>query len=124
MLKKAGYIIVISLLIFSTVGFVISRHYCNNTLVSVAVDSPADKCSDNMNNNCCNEESAYIVLKTDFTQSAAEKITVVVINILNVDLNSLFEEVATEVTTNYRNPLILPIPGHNAALSLIQYFIL
>lgn len=78
-----------------------------------------------MNNNCCKEENEYIVLKTDFTQSVAEKVTVVVINILNIEYNSLFKkEVASEVTTNYRNPQIMPLPGHNASLSLTQSFLL
>lgn len=77
------------------------------------------------NNSCCKEENEYIVLKTNFTQSIAEKVTVVVINILNIEYNSLFKkEVAPEVTANYRNPQIMPFPGHNASLSLTQYFLL
>ncbi len=124
MFKKAGYIILTSLLIFSTVGFVVSRHYCNNQLISVSVDSPADKCSDNMKDDCCNDENQYVVLHVDFTQPVVEEMTISEINIFSIELDSLFKEVASANTTSNPPLPVVPRAGHNAALSLIQSFLL
>lgn len=124
MFKKAGYIILISLLILSTVGFVVSRHYCNNQLISVSVDSPADKCSDNMKDDCCNDKNKYVVLHVDFTQPVVEEMTISEINIFSIELDSLFKEVASANATSNPPLPVVPIAGHNAALSLIQSFLL
>lgn len=74
MLKKTGYIALATLLILTTVGFVISRHYCNGELVSVQVDIPADNCCDEDADNCCHNENETFILKVDFTQPISDEV--------------------------------------------------
>jgi hypothetical protein len=76
MLRKIGYITLATLLILTTVGFVISRHYCENELVSVSVDLPADNCCEEMADNCCHNENETLILKVDFTQPVEEQNTI------------------------------------------------
>ncbi len=124
MLKKAGYIILISLLIFSTVGFVVSRHYCNNEFISVSVDSPADKCSDKMNNDCCNDENRYVVLHVDFTKPVAEKIAIAEIDNFNIKLNLLFDESFSNVTFSNRLSRFFTDPGRKKIFSIVGSYLL
>ena len=124
MFKKAGYIILTSLLLLVTVGFVVSRHYCDDILVSVALDAPADKCSDAMSDNCCHDDSEYMVLKTDYTQPVVEKLTVAETDVLFNEINFLFDEFAPENTVNNLHLVFVPPLGKNKALSLNQSFLL
>ena len=124
MFKKAGYIILTSLLLIATVGFVVSRHYCEDVLVSVALDAPADKCTNAMNDDCCNDESEYVVLKVDYTQPAVEELTIAETDVLNTEINSLFDEFAPENTVNNLHLVFVPPHGKNKVLSLNQSFLL
>jgi hypothetical protein len=65
MLKKVSYIILSSLLLVSSIGMVVSRHYCGNTLVSVVIDKEADSCCGD--SDCCHNENQYYNLKEDFS---------------------------------------------------------
>lgn len=76
MLKKTGYIALATLLILTTVGFVISRHYCNGELVSIQVDLPADNCCDEDADNCCTNERTGVFLVFESTQPTSEEVIV------------------------------------------------
>jgi hypothetical protein len=65
MLKKVSHIILSSLLLVSSIGMVVSRHYCGNTLVSVVIDKEADSCCGD--SDCCHNENQYYNLKEDFS---------------------------------------------------------
>ena len=124
MLRKTGYIILTSLLILSTVGFVVSRHYCDDMLVSVAIDSHADQCTSDMDGDCCHDESEYLVLKTDYTQPAVEKLTVAVIDVLDIELSTLLVEPSANLFHSTRQTGVCPIPGKHSYISVIQSFLL
>ena len=124
MFKKAGYIILTSLLLIVTVGFVVSRHYCDDMLVSVALDAPADHCDHSMNDNCCHDESEYMVLKTDYTQPVTEELTVAETDVLLNEINPLFAEFAPENTADDLHLVFVPPHGKNMALSLNRSFLL
>ena len=128
MFKKAGTILLTSLLILSMVGFVVSRHYCNNILVSLAVDTPADKCgdgmTDTMNNGCCHDVNEYVVLKTDFIQPPVEQLNIAVVDILDFELASLLEGPSTENTNSRPFLQVFLKPGKSKSLALIQSYLL
>lgn len=64
MLRNVTNIIMTCLLLISTTGFVISKHYCGNELISIDLKSDADPCcEDGM---CCNTETQFIQLDQDF----------------------------------------------------------
>ncbi|MDO8953082.1 MAG: hypothetical protein Q7U86_10690 [Draconibacterium sp.] len=65
MLKKVSHIILSVVLLISSIGLVVSRHYCGTTLVSVAVDKEADFCCGDAD--CCHNENQYYNLKEDFS---------------------------------------------------------
>lgn len=65
MLKKFSHIILSMLLLLSTTGVAISKHYCSGNLVSVAFFSTAQACCDD--DNCCQSESQFFQLDDDFS---------------------------------------------------------
>lgn len=65
MLKKFSHIILSMLLLLSTIGVAISKHYCSGNLVSVALFSAAQTCCDD--DNCCQSESQFYQLHDDFS---------------------------------------------------------
>lgn len=124
MQKKTIYIILASVLIFSTVGLDVSKHYCGQLLVSISIDSPVNKCCGDMDSNCCHDKSEYVVLKVDYTQSAAEQLSIAVINILSIGFNSHLTEVLSSNTHSSHLFPFLPKQGTNKFLSIIQSFLL
>lgn len=65
MLKKAIHISVVLLLLISTMGVTIYKHYCSGTLISKSIGLPAKKCC---NDNCkdCSNESKTFKITTDY----------------------------------------------------------
>jgi len=122
--KKTRYIILASLLIFTTMGFDVSKHYCGQLLISISLDSQANNCCGDMYSNCCHNENEYIVLKVDYAQSAAEQLSIAVINILSIEFDSLSNEVLS--SNRHRSHLFpfFPKPGTNKFLSIIQSYLL
>jgi hypothetical protein len=70
MLRKFLNMLVLALLLVSTTGFSVSRHYCGNKLVDISVDKKADPCCND--SDCCHTETVFVKLNDDFTPSSAE----------------------------------------------------
>jgi len=118
MLKKASHIILIILLLISTMGVTMYKHYCGNSLISKSIDFPAKNCC---NNHCkaCHNEATLIKIIDNFEASSTEaNISVEVSKILNpvtlsfllVDKllephisNKLFYKV--KICENFRSPI-------------------
>lgn len=124
MFKKIGYIALATLLILTTVGFVISRHYCSGELVSVQVDIPADNCCDEEADNCCHNESETFILKVDFTQPISDEVKLSEHNLHG----EAYAEISTEIFQNrVANNLVLdhrPPDSTPNFLAKIQSFLL
>ena len=58
------------MLLISTTGFSISRHYCGGDLVSVKLIGEAQACCDNAD--CCHTTSQFAQLEDDFVYSSTE----------------------------------------------------
>lgn len=66
MLKKVGHIMLSALLLVTTMGMVVSKHYCQGNLYSVSVDGlNNDKCD---MGNCCHDETHFFKVQEDFSQ--------------------------------------------------------
>ncbi len=80
-MKRFIHIIVAALLLISTTGFTISKHYCGGELVEVAIDAPTHGCSDMEDDDCCKDESEFYQLTDEFSDS----------QILNIDFKHDFD---------------------------------
>jgi hypothetical protein len=70
MLKQTNHIILSIILLVSTIGLVVSKHYCNEELVSVSFYDISDSCCDD--NSCCHEESETYQLKVDYSHNTTQ----------------------------------------------------
>lgn len=52
------------LLLISTTGFAVSKHYCGDDLVSVELKTETDPCCDS--EMCCHTETQFLQLENDF----------------------------------------------------------
>lgn len=68
MIKVASHIILSLLLLVSTTGLTISKHYCGGELVSTSVYTEADSCCDS--GDCCKNETEIIQLDVDYSVSS------------------------------------------------------
>ncbi len=59
MLKKAGYSLIMLLLLFGTTGITITRHYCGQNLTNIAVFSTPDNCCGEKCPLCHNEKISF-----------------------------------------------------------------
>lgn len=65
MLKRISHISLSLILLISTVGFAVSKHYCGDALVDVAFNENADSCCDD--GACCHNETLIYQLDEDFS---------------------------------------------------------
>lgn len=102
MIKKAGHIILSMMLLISTAGLAISKHYCGGELISTSLYAEADACCDS--DDCCKNETEVFQLDEDFSVSTALEIpesiqidllavSLVVFN-LTLEENSIIEDYA------------------------------
>jgi hypothetical protein len=121
MLKKISHIILSVLLLISTIGMAVSKHYCEETLVSVSIFEEADSCCGDAD--CCHNENQNYIVKNDFS----------VPQISNVPVTAefdLFENSLINDPTETRESTIPvfsdspPPPKIQKALSLKQIWLL
>jgi hypothetical protein len=65
MLKRISYLLLALLILVSTVGITVSRHYCGNTLKSVSIILTPKPCCDMPL--CCHDETLFLKIKDDFS---------------------------------------------------------
>ncbi len=65
MLKKLSHIILASFLLISTVGVVVSKHYCSGSFVSVSLFHEAKSCCGD--SDCCHNEDQFFKVNDDFS---------------------------------------------------------
>ncbi|MEZ5104185.1 MAG: hypothetical protein R2757_06805 [Draconibacterium sp.] len=103
MIRKISHIIFSLILLVSTMGLVISKHYCGGELVSVSVYHNADSCCDM--DGCCQNETHTYQVKDDFSTPVISTIPVLAeLDVLGHDLlvvESLLTEPEQENTNLY-----------------------
>nr|WP_321356941.1 hypothetical protein [uncultured Draconibacterium sp.] len=65
MIRKLSHIILATLLLTTTMGLAVSKHYCHSSLVDVSFFAQADSCCDN--GGCCTNENHFYQVKEDFS---------------------------------------------------------
>lgn len=68
MLRKVSHIVLVLLLLLTTMGLTISKHYCGGNLISVTVLSEQEPCCDNPG--CCHDESFTVKVEDDFSATS------------------------------------------------------
>ncbi len=125
MFRKVSNIFVTFLLLVSTTGFSISKHYCGNELVFIKLIGEAKSCCES--GTCCHTDSEIVQLRGDFVNAATEVNfdNNLVINIIQFQLQSRFISIEIE---NRILPLIRfespPPPKILTKLADLQTFLL
>ncbi len=70
MLRKIAHIILGMLILISSMGMTVSRHYCGNTLKDISIISETKPCCDDVGEEgCCRNETERFELEEDFVPS-------------------------------------------------------
>ncbi len=80
MLSKISHIFLSLVMLFTTMGLTIDKHYCGTRLVSVSIFSETESCFD-MTSDCCHDDTDTYKLDVDYTLSQ-----------LNMDFDQFPEE--------------------------------
>lgn len=122
--RKYSHIILSVLLLTTTVGMAVSKHYCGDNFVSFALFSEADFCCGD--SDCCHNENHFFKVKDDFSATQIQNVP----QLVEIDIIFSFPgsfELPGEAE-NY-NQLILfidspPPPKIQKILSLQQSYLL
>ncbi len=123
-LKRILHIFVALVLIVSTTGFSLTRHYCSGDLISTSVMStPVSCCGED--SDCCHNEHELVQLKADY----AVQLSLDVDKLPSFDImcffNAWVEIVTVETTTSvYLKKDFIPPPVLSAVLAANQSFLL
>ncbi len=121
MLRIITNIIISSLLLVSTTGIAVSRHYCEEEFISVELKTEAGPCcNDDM---CCHTETQLIQVTNDFLASAPN---LVLENPFPSDLILTFSEIERKpVNIGFKTSsthYALPLPETSTRLALKQVY--
>lgn len=124
MLKKFSHIILSSLLLISTIGMAVSKHYCSGTFVSASVFHEAKSCCGD--SDCCHNEDQFYQVKDDFSAPVVSNVPVlaemdVLGHNLSADILTVLPETKTSEVLFDSSPPPLTI---QKVLSLKQVYLL
>ena len=74
MIRKISHIILSLLLLVSTIGLVVSKHYCGGEIVSISVNHETKSCCDM--DGCCSTETHTYQIKDNYSSPAFTAIPV------------------------------------------------
>ena len=72
MIRRTLNSVLITVFLFSSVGYSISLHYCGNTLISVSIGSKVKSCCRNGTCTCCHNETKYYQLKDSYVSATQD----------------------------------------------------
>jgi hypothetical protein len=123
MFRTLSHIIIAFLVLSTTTGFSISKHYCSNNLVSITINHEAESCCDM--DDCCHNETNHYQLEDNFVFSYV--ITDVDIQTIDILFPVIFTilNVETEIDSFSENIFSeLPLPQNiQTVLSLFQTYL-
>lgn len=106
MLRTVTNIIMTCLLLISTTGFAVSKHYCGSDLVSIELKTEAEPCCDD--GMCCHTESQFMQLESDFLAATAnfnlENLYSSDILLTTSEIEISFPETNFKTSFNYSGP--------------------
>lgn len=125
MFRKIAHLTLALLLLTTTMGFSVSKHYCGTRLVKISINSEAEPCCDDMGTSaCCHNETEYYQLDEDFVSSVSiENFQLANLIVLFPTVIIYFidvPEIEIEVANYAESP---PIPTIQTKLSLLQTYL-
>jgi hypothetical protein len=72
MQKRFSHIILVFLLLAATTGMAVSKHYCDNYLISTSFYTKSEPCCESDNH--CHDEEEVFQLEVDFTTSQSPQL--------------------------------------------------
>ena len=124
MLQKISHIILAPLLMISTMGMAVSKHYCEGNLVSISMFDEAETCCGDMG--CCHTENEFFQVKEDYSTPIVLTPPVLAeLEILGHDLlNEDFFVAAEHQNFEFSYAEFPPPPNIQKVLSLKQVYLL
>ncbi|MBI9063910.1 MAG: hypothetical protein JEZ14_18145 [Marinilabiliaceae bacterium] len=123
MFKKVSHILLAILLLLTTMGMTVSKHYCGNNLKSVSLFSEPQSCCD-IPTGCCHDESLSIAFQAYYSVSSFhynfEQLAVLMPIVLQVMNEGMLE--SNPATVFYETPP--PPPLIQTVLSNLQTYLL
>ena len=125
MLKRFSHIILSVLLLTTTMGMAVSKHYCSGVLMASEVFSEAESCCDGPCD-CCHNENHFYQVQDDFSVAQIQDIPQLAeTDILGHGLFSFDLPLINENSDNHFNFIDLPPPPKiQEVLSLKQAYLL
>lgn len=124
MLKRTSHIALMLLLIITTTGIAVSKHFCNELLISTSFFSEPESCCGS--DNCCHNDLQFYNLDGDYPAPALSELPEIIeIELLAVTENTLFSHNEENETKGYftgRKPP--PKPDLHTILSKNQVYLL
>ena len=106
MLRPVTNIIMTCLLLISTTGFAVSKHYCGENLISVELKTEADACCDD--GTCCHTERQLLQVDNDFlsvsSQTSIDHLFASDFILTTFDIEHPLKEAVFKTTLNYSEP--------------------
>lgn len=125
MLKKASHILLALILLVSTMGMAVSKHYCGGNFVSVSIFKQAKSCCDM--DGCCKNENHFYQVKDDFSSPVITTVPFLAeLDVLGHDILAI-ESLLTEPEQENTNVFVdfSPPPKNiQTVLSLKQVYLL
>ena len=123
MFRKIAHLTLALLLLTTTMGFSVSKHYCGTRLVEISINSEAEPCCDDMGTStCCHNETEYYQLDEDFVSSVSiENIQLANLIVLFPTVIIYFIDVPEIEVANYAESP--PLPTIQTKLSLLQTYL-
>ena len=124
MLRRISHIILSALLLATTMGMAVSKHYCSGSFVSLKLFDEAKSCCGD--SDCCHNENHFYQVKDDFSAIQIQDVPQLAeTDILGHELFSF--EMASEDENNL-NPIVFidspPPPKIQEVLALKQSYLL
>jgi len=103
-MRRLGHIFLSLILVVSTMGMTISKHYCGDMLLKTAINKPVEACGDKMDmpDGCCQEETQKFVIEDEYHLESFQ--------LKSVDLPLLYVITFYELTLNEVDQVT---PGHS-----------
>ncbi len=124
MIRIVSHIIFSLLLLVSTTGLAISKHYCTGELVSISIFNEAESCCDS--GDCCKNETELIQLDVDYSVSSPvvlpESVQIDLLAFSLAVLNLNFEE--NSATPEFILSDLPPPPKIQMSLAIRQAYLL
>ena len=123
MFRSLSHIILAFLLLSSTTGMAVSKHFCDEFLISTSIFSESEPCCDD--GDCCHNETAFFQVDEDFstpqTVNAPDLQEIAVLGFTILVFNQI---PADELTKTFHNNNSPPPSTVTEFLSLRQVYLL